>query len=261
MLERPRDPGATIASRKDLTSELLDAARPESLSGRPLKSAALLVGSAKTKGTSASEHMARAFTRAFSRLGVECRLHFATEFVHDSDQARAAARSIAKADLFLLATPLYVDSFPSLATRALELVETTRRSERSDAVFVPLVNCGFPEPEHTRTALNIARNFARAAGYGFAGALPLGAGGVVTPERSLEEPRPPVSHVVRAIELTAPALAAGGPVPEAALRAILEPPLPEFLYRIAGEFGFRREAHRLGTHQGDLRTAPFGAPR
>ncbi|HVR19081.1 MAG TPA: NAD(P)H-dependent oxidoreductase, partial [Polyangiaceae bacterium] len=261
MLERPRIPGASIASRKDLTSELLEAARPESLSGRPLKSAAILVGSAKTKGTSASEHMARAFVTAFSRLGVECRLHFATEFVHDSDQARAAAQSLAQADLLLLATPLYVDSLPSLATRALELVEVARRTERRDAVFVPLVNCGFPEPEHTRTALHIAKNFARAAGYAFAGALPLGAGGVVTSERSLETPRPPVSHVVRAIELTAPALAAGGPVPEAALRAILAPPLPEFLYRIAGELGFRRDSHRLGTHQRDLRAAPFGAAR
>ena len=163
-----------------------------------------------------------------SAARIECRLHFATEFVHDSDQAFAAARSIAEADLFLLATPLYVDSFPSLATRALELVEAARRTERRDAVFVPLVNCGFPEPEHTRTALHIARNFARAAGYGYAGALPLGAGGVVTAERSLEEPRPPVSHVVRAIELTAPALAAGGPVPEAALRAISRRSSPNF---------------------------------
>lgn len=262
MLERPLVPGASITNREALRRELIDAARPESLANaKRLRTAALLVGSAKVKGTSASEHMARAFARALETSGVETRLHFATEFVHTGGPALSAARSLATADLLFLATPLYVDSLPSLATHALELVELVRRDGPHNGVFVPLVNCGFPEPEHTRTALCITRHFARAAGYGFAGALPLGGGGVVTPDRSLEEARPPVSHVVRAIALAAPALAAGGAVPEAALDSILSPPLPEAIYRMIGEFGFWREAHRRGASLRDLRAAPFGAPR
>jgi multimeric flavodoxin WrbA len=261
MLERPLEPGASITDRAELGRALLEAARPDRLApAGPVETAALLVGSAKAKGTSASEHLARALARALERSGVACRLHFATEFVHEGS-ALAAARSLAGADLFMLVTPLYVDSLPSLATRALELVERVRGGDHRNALFVPIVNCGFPEPEHTRTALRITRVFARAAGYTFAGALPLGGGGVVTAGRSLEEPKPPVSHVVRAIALAAPALAAGQTVPEAALESILDPPLPEFAYRAMGELGFRQDAHRHGVLQRELRAAPFRPPR
>jgi multimeric flavodoxin WrbA len=262
MLEHPFEPGASVPNRQTLRRELIEVARPDALTDpRPLRTAALLVGSAKAKGTSASEHLARAFARVFEAAGVACRIHFATEFVHTGVTALGAARSLATADLFFLASPLYVDSLPSLTTHALELVDHVRAGESRSGVFVPLVNCGFPEPEQTRTALRIARHFARAAGYGFAGALPLGGGGVVTPDRSLEEPKPPLSHVVRAIALAAPALVAGGGVPAEALDCILAAPLPESIYRMMGEFGFRREAHRLGTSQRDLRAAPFGSPR
>jgi hypothetical protein len=105
--------------------------------------------------------------------------------------------------------------------------------------------------------LRIARHFAQAAGYRFGGGLPLGGGGVVTAERSLDEERPPVAHVVRAISLAAVALAAGDPVPGAALEALLHPPLPEVLYRLIADLGFRWQAHSHGTSQHALRSRPF----
>jgi NAD(P)H-dependent FMN reductase len=258
MLENAIEPGSTLLGRDAVRSELLDAARPEAF-GPPLppKTAALLVGSAKPKGTSASARIASAFERRFVARGIECRLHYATEFVHDGVDALASARSIARADLFLLATPLYVDALPALATHALELIANARRSEGADAVFVPFVNCGFPEPEHIRTALRIARHFAHAGRYRFGGGLPLGGGGVVTAERSLDEERPPVAHVVRAIALAAAALSSGEPVPGPALEALLHAPLPDQLYRFMGDLGFRWQAHALGTSQRELRARPF----
>jgi len=264
MLEASSPAGATLDDRDALRRELLDAARPGPQRARPApKTAALLVGSAKPKGASASECAARAFEQRLEALGVACRLHHATEFVHEGVPALAAARSIAEADLFLLATPLYVDSLPSLATHALELVARARGSNGNLAAFVPFINCGFPEAEQTRTAVRIARQFAALANYDFAGALPLGGGGVLTPDRSLEpgEGRPPVGHVVRALDLTAPALALGGPVPDAALQAIIEPPLPDVLYRLIADLGFRWEARRQGTAQRELRATPFASPR
>jgi multimeric flavodoxin WrbA len=260
MLAAPCEPGATLDDRAGLRRELLDAARPGAQRVRPApKTAALLVGSAKPKGTSASECVARAFERRLEALGVACRLHHATEFVHEGVPALSAARSIAQADLFLLVTPLYVDSLPSLVTHALELVAHARSSSRNVAAFVPFINCGFPEAEQTRTAVRIAREFAATADYDFAGALPLGGGGVLTPGRELEleEERPPVGHVVRALTLAAPALATGKPVPDAALQAIIESPLPDVLYRLIGDLGFRWRARREGTAQRELRAKPF----
>ena len=118
---------------------------------------------------------------------------------------------------------------------------------QTEAFFVPLINCGFPEPEHTRTAIRIARHFAAAASYGFAGALPLGAGGAVTTDRDLDQPRPPVTHFVEALGLAAGALAAGAVVPAAALDEIVKPSFPDILYRLAGDLGFRWQAHLHGT--------------
>ncbi len=258
LLATPVEPGALLGDRAALERELFAAARPDpERAGRPPASAALLVGSAKPKGMSASECIAGALERSLTAFGIECRLYHATEFVHDGVAALAAARAVAASDLFVLATPLYVDSFPSLATHALELVAKARQIARGEAAFLPVVNCGFPEAAHIRTALRIARHFASAAHYRFAGALPLGGGGVVTPSVSLTEERPPVSHVVRALALAAPALAQGVPLPPEALEAIVAPPIPDFVYRLAGDLGFRWQAHQLGTAQRALRATPF----
>jgi multimeric flavodoxin WrbA len=260
MLESPSEPGVTLVDREALRRELLEAARPDAFDPpAPPRTVALLVGSAKPKGTSASACIAAAFERKFKARGLACQLHYATEFVHDGLAALDSARSIAQADLFVLATPLYVDSLPALVTHALELIARARGSNAVAGAFVPFINCGFPEPEHTRTALRITRHFARAAGYRFAGGLPLGAGGIVTPERSLDEERPPVAHVVRAITLAADALASGYAVPTSALESLLHGFLPEALYRLIGDLGFRWQAHALGTSQRELRARPFEA--
>ncbi len=258
MFAQDLEPGASIPDRASLRRELFDAARADSLPKRgPIRTAALLVGSAKAKGTSASEHLARAMMRRFEARGIACDLHFAVEFVHERAPAQAAAEALAAADLLVLATPLYVDALPSLVTHALEMVARVRSGPRAEAFFVPIINCGFPEPEHTRTAIRIARHFAAEAAYGFAGGLPLGAGGVVTSDRNLDEPRRPVEHIVRALDLAAEGLAAGDAVPELALEEIVKSALPDALYRLAGDLGFRWQAHQFGTAQRELRAAPF----
>ncbi|HEY3497817.1 MAG TPA: NAD(P)H-dependent oxidoreductase [Polyangiaceae bacterium] len=259
MLEAPLRPGHAIQERASLRETLLSAARPGPLPAfAPVRNAALLVGSAKPKGSSASELLAREVARLLAAEGVTCSFHRAGEFVHENDASLAAAREIAAADLFVLCSLLYVDSFPALVTHALELVSRVR-AERRDALFVPLVQCGFPEPEHIRTALRVARHFAASAGYHYAGGLPLGAGSLVTPERSLAEGHPPLQHVARALRLAVPALAAGESVPEGALQQILKPAMPDAIYRMAGTAGFRLEARRRGASQSDLRARPFAA--
>jgi len=262
LLAEADEPGATLDDRDALRAELMAAARPEPAPVPPrgrIASAAVVVGSPKEKGTSASELLARAFVRALEASGVRCELRFAVEMVNGSAHAGETARAIAGADLLLLCAPLYVDALPSPTTRALELVARARAEGVGprDAMVVPLVNCGFPEPEQTRTALRILRHFARAGGYRWGGALPLGAGAVVTPERSLDVARPPVAHVVNAIALAAPALAAGEAVPAAALDEILRPPMPEVLYRLAGDLGWRLQARTRGATQRSLRARPL----
>ena len=214
----------------------------------------------RSKGTSASEVLARALARKLEAAAMPTELHFATEFVHDDPRVMRSAASIAACELFVLVTPLYVDSLPALVTHAFALVDHAReamQAARGQGRFVLLINCGFPEPEQNRTALRIARHFAEHAGYAWAGALPLGAGGAIPPDRPLEEGTGPVKHVIRALDLAAPALAGGAPVPEEALSAILESSMPDVVYRVAGDLGWRWKAHESGLAQRDLHARPL----
>jgi multimeric flavodoxin WrbA len=258
MLNSNARPGAQIHGRKELHEQLLEAARPSALPHplTPIKSAALLVGSAKVKGTSASETLAHALAARLHAVGIETQLHFATEFLHEAS-AGPAAQAVSAADLFVLVTPLYVDALPALATHALETIAKHRAHKSGFDRFALLVNCGFPEPEQTRTAVRIARHFAGNAGYHWAGALPLGGGGMVNPKVPLDDQHGPAEHIKHALDLAAAALARGDNVPTAALEAMIKPPLPDVLYRLVGNLGWRYQAYRSHMHQNELSARPL----
>ena len=263
MLETARPPGEAVGSRALLREALFAATAPggAELAPERITRAALLVGSAKPKGTSASETIARALAGRLERMSVTTELHFATEFVHDDPYAIMHADAIAACDLFALVTPLYVDSLPALATHALELIARSRRRVGAPARCVAIVNCGFPEAEQNRTALRIARHFSTDAHYAWGGGLALGAGGVVSPGVALGHPHGPVAHVVRALDMAAPALAIGDPLPLEAIDAMAEAPLPDALYRVIGDLGFRWQAHANGLSQAAIHARPFDAAR
>lgn len=258
MLSSTARPGGNIRGQKKLHEQLLAAARPHALTHpvTPIKTAALLVGSAKIKGTSASETLAHALAARLEASGVKTELHFVTEFLHDAN-AEQAARAVGAADLLVLVTPMYIDALPALATHALETIAKQRTEKSVFDRFVLLINCGFPEPEQTRTALRIAQHFATSAGYHWAGALPLGGGGLVNPKVPLDQQHGPAEHVKHALDSAASALARGDNVPTAALEAMLKPPISDVLYRLIGNLGWRYQAHRAHLHQHDLKARPL----
>ncbi|MCA9632190.1 MAG: flavodoxin family protein [Myxococcales bacterium] len=261
MLASSKVPGETIHSRAPLRADLLAMAAPDLgvLGPTSVRRAALLVGSPKVKGTSASEALARSLAARLEAEGVVSTIHHATAFVHDNARSRELAKAIADHDLLVLVTPLYCDAFPALTTHALELIAHARTLRNQPARFVLIVNCGFPEPEQNRTALRIGRHFADAAGYAFGGALPIGGGGVVQPQEGLREPHGPVAHIVRGLDLAAPALARNQVVPDAALQEVTRPLLPDALYRLIGDLGWRWKAHENRLSQRDLRARPLDA--
>ena len=257
MLTSAAHPGENIHTRGPLREALLEAARPEATPVTPgrTRTAAILVGSAKIKGTSASETMARALVARMQGEGVTTELHFATDFVHDKKAAEVAAQ-IARADLFVVVTPLYVDALPALVVHALDHIARARTG--TAARFAAIVNCGFPEPEQVRTAMRIARHFCARTGYRWAGGLPLGGGGYLKPEVPLDEQHGPAEHVKRALDIATSALIRGGDVPEAAIELMMKAPLPDVAYRLIGDLGWRYQAHQHGLAQRDLRSRPLG---
>lgn len=258
MLASTAVPGAAITGRPPLHDALLQVAAgvPAAASPARPRTAALVVGSAKAKGTSASENMARSLAARLEHEGVPTTLHVATEFLRD-EKAQATARAVATADLFVLVTPLYVDAFPALATHVLEHVASVRTQASAPARFAVLVNCGFPEAEQNRTALRIARHFADSAGYTWAGGLPLGGGGAVNPGVPLDLQHGPAQHVIRALDLAAPCLARSEAIAPEAIVQMATAPMPDALYRLLGDIGWRYMAYKNGLSQAALRARPL----
>lgn len=261
VLASTRSPGETIRDRAALRAELLAASTPTpGLGPTPVQSAAILIGSPKVKGSSASEQMARALSKKLEAAGVQTELHFATEFVHNNELTLARARAMAARQLLILATPLYIDSFPSLTIHALEQLHRARQQDHPPAHFALIINCGFPEPEHNRTAIRQAQHFSTQSGYAFGGALPLGGGGVLTPDQDLEQARGPILHIAQALSLAAATLPHSGAVSPEAIEKMMTSPIPDLLYRLLGDLGWRWQAHQSGLSQRALWARPLDRP-
>jgi hypothetical protein len=192
----------------------------------------------------------------FEHEGVGSEVHFVADLQHENTRTSAELEALASADLLVLAAPLYWDALPALTTLALERIATVRAAGPKRGKLAALVNCGFPEPEHARTALRIVCHFAARAHYHLAGGLALGAGGMVG-EGPIDAQRGPMEHVKKALDSAVHALARGENVPEAAIEGMADKAMAESLYRFLGGLGWRYQAHKNGIPQSALTARPF----
>jgi hypothetical protein len=111
-----------------------------------------------------------------------------------------------------------------------------------------IANCGFPEARHNEPALAICRRFAQELGIEWAGGLALGGGQAIN-GRSLKDLGGMVRNVIRALDLTAEALATGQSVPVEAVELMAEPLTPAWMYVRLGGLGWRFQAMKHGAHK------------
>jgi ferredoxin-NADP reductase/multimeric flavodoxin WrbA len=255
-------PGNASASLEEATRVLHETMRaePAALPFAARPTVAILVASARAPGTSTSESLARYLGQQLQRGGAKVQVVSATAFARDHANAERTARQLADADVLVVASPLYFDSLPYLGVLALQQVRDARHAERGrrPARLVGLLNCGFPEPEQLRFALALLREFAREAGYSFAGALPVG-GGEAIHGRPLDSTGGMTRHLRAALDDAAASLAWGEMVPAAASEQAARLFIPAPLFRLAGWWGWRTQAHAHHLRAKDLRAAPFDA--
>jgi len=206
--------------------------------------AVLLVGSAKPAGRSTSEALGRYLCARLAERGVATTVLFVGRSPRANAEAKLSA-ALTEADLFVLATPLYVDSLPYLVIRALEHVVRASSPRRRRCRFAALINCGFPEAEHCRTALDILQAFARRARFDWAGGLALGEGGVVDGQ-SIQTLGGVTRRVRAALDRAAAELAEGRGVPAASVEQFARGLIPERVYTFMGNLGWRRRAMQNG---------------
>lgn len=159
-----------------------------------------------------------------------------------------------RADLIILAFPLYVDSLPAAVIRVLELIaeRRLRKPLTKKQRLVAICNSGFPESSQSNTAIGICRRFAREAGLEWAGGLALG-GGEAIHGRALPEVGSMAKNIVKSLDLAAIDLATHGEISQQAMELMSKPFVPAWLYRMLGDHGFRKDARKHGVTDLDAR--------
>ena len=196
----------------------------------------LLVGSPKGLEKSNSARLGSAVVDGLEKRG------WSSEAIHLHAAVRTEVgqqellEAIERASVVLFAAPLYVDSLPAPAIRAIELIAEHRRSESVTRVprFVALLNCGFVEPSQNDTCQRILQRFADRAGFQWLTGVSLGAAGQIT-----KRTREALDMFVEAVDLEIL-------VPDEVERLTRKPIMPSWLYVLGGNFMWRRWAKRNG---------------
>jgi NAD(P)H-dependent FMN reductase len=216
---------------------------------KPPKNALLLVGSPKP-GESSSASLGEYLFEGLEKHGVQTRTLKVAKAVRSEEATEELYAAVAEADLVVLSFPLYVDSLPAPAIRALELITARRAGEASGdqgeaagPAFVAICQSGFAEAGHSAVAVEICRHFAHAAGLEWAGGLVMPEGGMLN-SQPMSKMKGRMRAAVGALDLTADALAAGSPVPDEAVRLMAKPAFPRAAYRLAANWGWRLDARK-----------------
>jgi hypothetical protein len=218
--------------------------------------ALLIVGSAKLQ-QSTSEVLGSYLLDKLVQEGWESETRYAHKTIRPGEARSALLSSVDNADLIILATPLFVDALPYPVTGMLEQIAESRRGShaRTDQSLLCILNCGFPEAHQNDTAIAICRQFAREAGFEWAGGLALGGGEAIN-GRSLFKVKGLARNVIKSLNLAAEALADGQLIPRKAVDLMAKPLMPRWLYILMGTSRWKREAKAHGVHK-KLLDRPF----
>ncbi len=201
--------------------------------------ALLLVGSPRGIGHSTSGRLGSRVLDVLKEHGFLTEKLHAHAAVASPKELESALAAIGAADTVILSLPLYVDSFPAPVIALLERIAERRAGDGRARLFV-IIQCGFPEKVHNATALAIGEQFAAEAGWTWLGGVALG--GADGYGKDVSGALIPVGE----------AIAEGKPIPE----LLLPRPMPAWLYRLGGNFMWRRAAKKYHATR-SLRARPY----
>lgn len=163
-----------------------------------------------------------------------------------SDNNLASLLDLAgQADFIICSTPLYIDCLPAPLVKTMEVIARHRKSlpAPSKTQFLAIVNSGFPEAHQNDTALAILRQFAREANLEWWGGLALGGGAFVS-GRPLENIGRMGKSIIQSLDIVVDDIQAGRPLSDQAVQLMAQPPVPVWLYTVAGNKGWTAQAKK-----------------
>ncbi len=198
--------------------------------------ALLLMGSPRGERSN-SRLIAKFLVEKLEGKGFVSEEAFVTRLVNTREGTEKLLTSVDKADIVVLATPLYVDSLPSLTIKALELINEHRKKvlPTKPQMLVAIMNSGFPEKEQMDIAVKIIRNFAQESDFKWGGGIRVGWGEALNSE-PLNEKKGMTRKLTRGLSLASVSLSKGEPMSEEAEDLASALFVPLFLAKIMTKF-------------------------
>ncbi len=221
-----------------------------------MRRAILLIGSAKPRGTSASEALGDALIRRLRSRHWRCEKYFMLRMTKLGRQGSPKlVTAVQNASLLVIACPVYYNSLPALILKGLtDLADSLPRGTALPAVL-PIIQCGFPESTHTRLAVGIIARATSAAGFPWAGHLALGEGAMMGNGVDLETDRR-FRTLCKLFDQVAATLDQGRSVPAALTASLAKPLVSPRLYRWIAQVRWVMSALRRHVFS-DLWQRPF----
>lgn len=215
------------------------------------KKALLLVGSPRTRST--SEVLGIYLLDKLFESGIEIEELRIYRLMKSHEGQKQLLSSIDRSDILILSFPLYIDSLPSLVTKALEMIWEHRSSLENPKKhqFVAISNNGFPEAHQNDTALEICRHFAMETGMEWAGSLGVGGGEGIKfmldlfKAKQLEKVSFVSRNDIKSLDSIAEFLSTGGSIPQEVMELRTTRQMPKWLYTLVGTlFVWKRNAKK-----------------
>jgi hypothetical protein len=176
----------------------------------------LLIGSPRIEKSN-SYAIGKFLVDKLEEKGLVAEEAFVTRLVNTGEGTEKLLKSVDNADIIILATPMYVDSFPSPTIKAMELIHEYRKivAPTKPQMLVAIINSGFPEKEQMDIALKILRNFAQASNFKWGGGIRVGWGMALNSE-PLNEKKGMTRKLTAGLSLASVNLSEGQPISEKA---------------------------------------------
>jgi len=211
----------------------------------PPKSVLLLVGSPR-QAKSSSASLGGYLLEGLESRGIVTETLYIHRAMQDGEKLQAMCEAIDRADLCILAFPLYIDSLAAPVLAAMREIVRHRTSKPQRGGLVAVANCGFIESRQNEHALETCAAFAHASGLCWLGGIAIGGGEGLVHGSKLSELGGPAIPYKKNLDHVAEALAAGNPVPDDAREQLAKRFIPAWLHRFVGSMHWKKEARRNG---------------
>jgi len=183
----------------------------------------LMVGSPKGE-KSTSNSIASYISRKFSENHVEVEKTYIVKDIRSKKSIDRLILKINDSDILILVSPLYVDSIPAIAIKAMEKIHENKNNSVEKKQMMAIFNCGFPEPHHNDLAIDMCKKFASLSGIMWAGSVTIGMGASLE-GRSLDN-FGMAKNLRNGLDMAVNALANGNAVPKEAEIISSKPLMP-----------------------------------